>query len=98
MEQLDFERFTTPLGECKLDSLTIVEWQKSTQTEKDVPEYQKFLELLDLWATATELTPQETSQRKPHFPFSKSSIFTPPENGIQNMPVYAANTQVKCGL
>jgi len=30
MEQLDFERFMTTLGECKLDSLTIVEWQKST--------------------------------------------------------------------
>lgn len=37
MEQLDFERFMTALGECKLDNITIVEWQKSTQTEKDVP-------------------------------------------------------------
>lgn len=96
MERLDFERFMTALGECKLDSLTIVEWQKSIQTEKDVPGYEKFLEFLDLRATATELTPQETSQRKPHFPFRKSSKFTPPENGIQNVLVYAANTQVKC--
>ena len=96
MEQLDFERFMTALGECKLDSLTIVEWQKSIQTEKDVPGYEKFLEFLDLRATATELTPHETSQRKPHLPFRKSSKFTPPENGIQNVSVYAANTQVKC--
>ena len=43
-QQLNFERFMTALGECKLDSLTIVEWQKSTQTEKDVPGYKKFLE------------------------------------------------------
>ena len=43
-QQLNFERFMTALGECKLDSLTIVEWQKSTQTEKDVPGYEKFLE------------------------------------------------------
>ena len=85
----------TALGECKLDSLTKVEWQKSTQTEKDVPGYE-FLEFLDLRATATELTPQETSQRKPYFPFRKSSKFTPPENDIQNVSVSAANTQVKC--
>lgn len=96
MEQLDFERFMTALGDCKLDSLTIVDWQKSIQTEKDVPGHEKVLEFLDLRATATELTPQETSQRKPHFPFRKSSKFTPPENGIQNVSVYAANTQGKC--
>ena len=96
MEKLDFERFMTALGECKLDNLTIVEWKKSTQTEKDVPEYEKFLEFLDLRATATELTPQETGQRKPHIPFRKSSKFTPPESGIQNVSGYAANTQVKC--
>ena len=71
MEKLDFERFMTALGECKLDNLTIVEWQKSTQTEKDVPGYEKFLEFLDPRATATELTPQETGQRKPHTPFRK---------------------------
>ena len=84
------------LEECKRDSLTIVEWQKSSQTEKDVPGCEKFLEFLDLRATATELTPQETSLRKPRFPLRKSSKFTPPENGIQNVSVYAANTQVKC--
>ena len=56
MEQLNFERFMTVVGESKLDNLTIVEWQKSTQTEKDVPGYEKFLELLDLRAPATELT------------------------------------------
>ena len=96
MQQLDFERFMTALGECKLDSLTIVEWQKSTQTEKDVPGYEKFLEFLDLRATATELASQQTSQKKPHLPFRKSSKFTSPENGIQNVSVYATNIQVKC--
>ena len=96
MQQLDFERFMTALGECKLDSLIIVEWQKSTQTEKDVPGYEKFLEFLDLRATTTELAPQQTSQKKPHLPFRKSSKFTSPENVIQNVSVYAANNQVKC--
>ena len=56
MEQLNFERYMTVVGESKLDNLTIVEWQKSIQTEKDVPGYEKFLELLDLRAPATELT------------------------------------------
>jgi len=74
----------------------MVEWQKTTQTEKDVPGHEKFLEFLDLRATATELTPQETGQRKPHIPFRKSPKFTPPEYGIQNVSVDAANTQVKC--
>ena len=58
--------------------------------------YEKFLEFLDLRATATELAPQQTSQKKPHLPFRKSSKFTSPENGIQNVSVYAANIQVKC--
>jgi len=93
MEQLDFERYMTALGECKLDNLSMVEWQKSTRTEKDVPGYKKFLEFLDLRATATELTPQEIGQRKPHIPLRKSPKFNPPENGIQNLSVYAANTQ-----
>ena len=48
MEQLASKRFMTALGECKLENLTIVEWQKSTQTEKDVPGYEKSLEFLDL--------------------------------------------------
>ena len=36
------------------------------------------------------------ARKKPHFPFRKSSKFTPPENDIQNVSGYAANTQVKC--
>ena len=96
MEKLDFERFMTALGESKLDDLTMVEWQKSTQTEKDVPDYHKFLEFLDLRATATELTSHETGQRKPHIPFRKPPKFTPPDNSLKQVSAYTTNTQVKC--
>ena len=54
----------TALGESKLDSQTMIEWQKFTQTEKDVPSYVKLLEFLDLRATTTELPSFDTNQRK----------------------------------
>ena len=89
MDQLDFERFMTALGECKLDDLTMVEWQKSIQAEKQVPGYDKFLEFL---ATATELAPHETGPKKPHIPPGKSPKPPPPKPFL----VYTANAKVKC--
>ena len=91
MDQLDFERFMTALGECKLDDLTMVEWQKSIQAEKQVPGYDKLLEFLDLRATATELVPHETGPKKPHIPPGKSPKPPPPKQFL----VYTANTKVK---
>ena len=42
----------------------MVEWQKFTQSETDVPDYERFLEFLDMRAKATELTgpPKKPSQ------------------------------------
>ena len=91
MDQLDFERFMTALGECKLDDLTMAEWQKSIQAEKQVPGYDKFLEFLDLRATATELAPHETGPKKPHIPPGKSPKLPPTKQFL----VYTANTKVK---
>ena len=96
MERLDLERFITALGESKLDDLTMVEWQKSTQSEKDVSDYHKFLEFLDLRATATELTSHESGHRKPHLPFRKPPKFTPSDNSLKQVSAYTANTQGKC--
>ncbi|XP_078357312.1 uncharacterized protein LOC144642205 [Oculina patagonica] len=92
MDQLDFERFMTALGECKLDDLTMVEWQKSIQAEKQVPGYDKLLEFLDLRAIATELAPHETGPKKPPIPPGKSPKPPPPKPFF----VYTANTKVKC--
>jgi len=92
MDQLDFERFMTALGECKLDDPTMVYWQKSIQAEKQVPGYDKLLEFLDLQATATELAPHETGPKKPHIPPGKSPKPPPTKPFL----VYTANTKVKC--
>ena len=64
--QLDFERFITALGECKFDPVTMVEWQKFTQKEKEVLDYHKLLEFLDLRSTATELTTHITQITRNH--------------------------------
>ena len=54
LKKLNFGQFITALGESKLDPTTMIEWQKFTQGETDVPDYEKFLDFLDLRAKATE--------------------------------------------
>ena len=38
-DKLDFDRFMTALGKSKLNPQTMIEWQKFTQADKDVPSY-----------------------------------------------------------
>ena len=78
--QLDFERFITALGESKLDPVTMVEWQKFTQKEKEVPDYHQLLEFLDLRSTATELTTHYSDRKKPQA--SYSNFKTNPSGGV----------------
>ena len=87
MDKLDFERFITALGESKLDPLTMVEWQKFTQLDKDVPDYHKFLEFLDLRSTATELTSFDAGHKKVQVPTKKLA---------KSVAVYSTNTHGKC--
>jgi len=70
-----------------LDPLTMVEWQKFTQQDKDVPDYHKFLEFLDWRSTATELTSFDASHKKGQGPTKK-----PPKA----VAVYSTNTQERC--
>ena len=65
MEKLDFGDFITALGESKVDPFTIVEWQKFTQQDKEVPDYLKFLEFLDWRSKAAELTSFDASHKPP---------------------------------
>jgi len=65
MEKLDFGDFVTALGESKVDPFTIVEWQKFTQQDKDVPDNLKFLEFLDWRSTAAELPSFDVSHKPP---------------------------------
>ena len=87
MDKLDFERFITALGESKLDPLTMVEWQKFTQLDKDVPNYHKFLEFLDLRSTATELASFDAGHKK---------VQSPTKKPAKSVAVYSTNTQEKC--
>ena len=95
LDKLDFDRFMTALGESKLDPVTMVEWQKFTQTEKDVPDYHKFLEFLDLRATATELTSHDPSHKKPQGSHNKPKVNSPGSHP-KPVSVYATSTQSKC--
>ena len=94
-DKLDFDRFMTVLSESKLDSQTMIEWQKLAQAEKDVPSYTKFLEFLDLRATTTELTPYECNQRKSQ-PFNKKPKSYSPGNFNKSELIHATTAQVKC--
>ena len=47
-------QFITSMIELKLDTDTLFEWQKSTQTETDVPHYQQLLDFIDCRAQASE--------------------------------------------
>ena len=85
----------TTLGESKLDSQTMIEWQKFTQAEKDVPSYTKFLEFLDLRATTTELTSFDGNQRK-FQPFNKKPKSYSPGNFGKSESVHTTTIQVKC--
>ena len=87
MDKLDFERFITALGESKLGPLTMVDWQKFTQQDKDVPDYHKFLEFLDWRSTAAEQTSFDASHKKVQEPTKKSP---------KSVEVYSTNTQEKC--
>lgn len=87
MNKLEFERFITALGEWKLDPLTIVEWQKFTQLNKDVPDYHKALEFLDLRSTATELASFDAGHKKVQVPTKKPA---------KPVAVYSTRAQEKC--
>ena len=87
MDKLDFERFITALCESKLDPLTMVEWQKFTQLDKDVPDYHKFLEFLDLRSTATELASFDAGHRK---------VQSPTKKPAKSVAVYSTNALEKC--
>lgn len=71
--------------------MTMVEWQKSIQAEKQVPGCDKFLEFLDLRATATELAPHETGPKKPHIPPGKSPKPPPPKPFLDKVKCTACN-------
>jgi hypothetical protein len=57
-------KFITSMIELKLDTDTLFEWQKHSQTSMDVPPYEELLEFIDLRAQASE-TSCATHKKKP---------------------------------
>ena len=55
----------------------MIEWQKFTQAEKDVPSYIMFLEFLDLRAKTTELTSFDANQRNFQANSKKPKFYSP---------------------
>ena len=89
LKKLNFGQFITALGESKLDTTTMIEWEKFTQGETDVPDYEKFLQFLDLRAKATELTSQQ--KRSPPFNDKGKSL-----KGPSQVTSHVTNTSGKC--
>ena len=59
-------QFVTSIIELKLDSTTMFEWQKHSQSHTEVPDYQHILEFIDLRAQASEASLSEANCAKKH--------------------------------
>lgn len=68
LKAMDYEPsgpFVTSVLELKLDSNTMFEWHKHTQTSTDVPHYLDLMEFINLHAQASETSTADRT-RKPH--------------------------------
>ena len=68
----------------------MIEWQKFTQGETDVPDYEKLLDFLDLRAKATELTLQQ--KRPSQFGDNKGNKF----KNLSQVASHVTKTSGKC--
>ena len=55
-ESEPLSQFVTSIIQLKLDSSTLFEWQKHTQSTTEVPTFERILEFIDLRARASEIT------------------------------------------
>ena len=62
MDQQPSPSFITSIIELKLDTTTMFEWQRHTQSQNEVPHYRDILEFIDHRAQASEIS---TPSRKP---------------------------------
>ena len=78
-------QFITSMMELKLDTDTLFEWQKHTQTEVEVPHYQQLLDFIDARAQASE-TMCVTSKKPTQIP----------KKSPGRVAVHATATDIKC--
>ena len=84
MDQEPSPSFITSIIELKLDSTTMFEWQRHTQSENEVPHFCKILEFLDHRAQASEMS---TSTKG----YTKSDPHRKPSSSPKSVTSFAAN-------
>ena len=67
-------RFVTSIIQLKLDSDTMFEWQKHTQSTSHVPHYRELLEFIDLRARASESSTSNKRMTRIENPSSRKSV------------------------
>ena len=78
LKAMDYEPsapFITSTLELKLDSNTMFEWQKHSQSSTGVPHYEELLKFIDLRAQAYETSVAESAKRQPRHESSMRKSF-----------------------
>ena len=84
LKAMDYEPsgpFITSILELKLDTTTMFEWQKHTQSSTEVPHYQHLLEFVDLLAQASETSTTEQAKGS-----SRVGLSVPKKSTMPNRP------------
>ena len=81
--------FITSTLELKLDTNTMFEWQKHSQSSTAVPHYRDLLEFINLRAQASETSIAEPAKRQPRHEASAKKPFS----SSKPVALFAANTE-----
>ena len=75
-------KFITSVIELKLDTGTLFEWQKHSQSSTDVPDYQELLDFIDLRAQASETSSTLTRKKPPSRVTTHATTAATPSNCV----------------
>ena len=92
LKAMDYEPsgpFITSTLELKLDTNTMFEWQKHSQSSMAVPHYQDLLEFINLRAQASETSVAESAKKQPRH---ESSSARKPFSSSKPVALFATNT------
>ena len=92
LKAMDYEPsgpFITSTLELKLDTNTMFEWQKHSQSSTAVPHYQDLLEFINLRAQASETSVSESAKKQPRH---ESSSARKPFSSTKPVTLFATNT------
>ena len=84
LKAMDYEPsgpFITSILELKLDTMTMFEWQKHSQSSTEVPHYQHLVEFVDLLVQASETSTTEQAKGS-----SRVGLSVPKKSTMPNQP------------